>query len=98
MARKTKNNKLSMDGINTVISNAGMLLMMASATMLMLEVPDHPNQKALVPAQPVMVTAEHGGVNESLGENSQRREREEVGPHYISYGASQRTPGRSGRA
>ena len=98
MARKTKNNKLSMDGLNTVISNAGMLLMMASATMLMLDVAENPNHKALVPAQPVMVTADHGGINDSLNNNSQRREREETGPHYVSYGASQRTPGRSGRA
>jgi hypothetical protein len=93
MVTKTKKQTSAKDTISAAISNAGMLLMMASATMLMIDVPEHPNQRAILPGQPVLAVADQGG-----GNNTQRREREETGPHYVSYSASQRTPGRTGKA
>jgi hypothetical protein len=59
----------------------------------MLEMPDHPNGKIVLPNQPSFVLA---GENEEAN-NPIRREREDTAPHYISYSEVQRTAARSGR-
>ena len=56
----------------------------------LVEMPDRPFKVALL--APAYATA-----GESKGANPLRREREESGPHYISYSATQRTPGRTGK-
>lgn len=72
----------------------GVVLMTAAVTLGMIELPEHPNSKVALNAQPVFAYAgEH-----STDSTAQRREREESAPHYISYSAAQRTPGRTGRA
>ncbi len=87
---KTKN--LNM---NEVAKNTGLILMTLAATLGMVELSDHSNSKVVLNSQPVFASAtEH--VN-TEPQSSQRREREEAGPHFVSYSAAQRTPGRTGR-
>ena len=70
--------------------------MAAAATIGMLEMPEHPDKRVVVPHQPAFAFAtENGGNNQQ--DNTLRREREEAGPHYISYSVAQRTPGRTGK-
>lgn len=70
--------------------------MTLAATVGMVEVPEQHNQKvAIMPVQPTLAFATPGAENQEP--NPVRREREETGPHYISYGVNQRTPGRTGR-
>jgi uncharacterized membrane protein YkgB len=97
MPTKTKNsNSLTnfTDQLTLVGQSTGMLVMLAATTLGLVEV-EHRAIKAVVTAQPVF-----GFMNESLNHedmSTQRREREESGPHYTSYGNSQRTPGRTGK-
>lgn len=97
MANKINIQNDAKQALNNFATSAGLLLMTAAATTLMLEVPEHPDKSAVLTAQPVYSApgqiAEHG-----TNPNSEmRREREETGPHYISYGNSQRTPSRTGK-
>lgn len=96
MANKTNIQTEAKQALNNVAANAGLLLMTAAATTLMLEMPDHPNAKATLNTQPVFA-APGSSAEHQLPGNELRREREEAGPHYISYGVSQRTPGRTGK-
>lgn len=73
---------------------AGLILMAAAATVGMVELPEHPNSKVALTAQPVFVNA---GEN-TTDVNPIRREREETSPHFISYSVTQRTAGRTGKA
>lgn len=96
MSVKTKKNnqKLSLNQMGDIAQQAGLVLMTAAATLGLVELSNHPN-KIILPNQPILSpVAEHGGSDSS----TLRREREEAGPHYVSYSAYQRTPGRSGRA
>jgi hypothetical protein len=72
----------------------GFLLMAAAATVGMMELPEHFNSRVATPGQPTLALVAERGADQ----NAQRREREETGPHYVSYSVSQRTPGRSGRS
>jgi len=92
MSNKNKNNQ-TLDKLNEVASQAGLVLMTAAVTLGMLELPDHTNSKIILPAQPSFAFA---GENEEAN-NPIRREREESAPHYISYSEVQRTASRSGR-
>lgn len=92
MSRKNKN-AVTLDKINEVASQAGLVLMAAAVTLGMLEMPDHPNSKVIMPSQPSFVLA---GENDEAN-NPVRREREDTAPHYISYSEVQRTAARSGR-
>jgi hypothetical protein len=73
--------------------------MTAAFTLGMLELPESA-KRVIVPHQPIPEFAEsqNGGNGFNLGDNSLRREREETGPHYVSYNVAQRTPGSTGRA
>jgi hypothetical protein len=78
-----------------VAKNVGLVLMTLATTVGMVELPEHHNSKVNVNAQPAFAFAtEHSGVDSS----AQRRERDESAPHYTSYSAFQRTPGRTGKA
>lgn len=92
MSNKTKTNA-TLDKVTEVASQAGLVLMTAAVTLGMLEMPDHPNSKIIMPNQPSFVLA---GENEEAN-NAIRREREDTVPHYISYSEVQRTAARSGR-
>jgi hypothetical protein len=92
MPTKTVKKQNIQDSLADVAQQLGMVLMATAATVGMLELPDHPNSRLIVPNQPalVAVTAEEGN-------NPLRREREETAPHHISYSETQRTPGRTGK-
>ena len=67
------------------------LAIMAMATFASLvDMPERPLKVALL-------TPAYAVAGEGRAANPLRREREEAGPHYISYSATQRTPGRTGR-
>jgi len=95
MPTKTKNTKTTADKINQVAMQAGLVLMAAATTIGMLEMPDNPDKRVVLPNQPVLATATVTPGNEQG--STLRREREETAPHYVSYNLSQRTPGRTGR-
>ncbi len=87
------------NNFNEVAKNTGLVLMALAATIGMVELPEHPNSKIIINAQPVFAFATENIAENTASESksSQRREREEAGPHYVSYSAAQRTPGRTGR-
>lgn len=87
--------KTNTKSLEQISQNIGLVLMSAAATFGMLELPDHPNAKVVVPNQPVFAFATQ--LSEEGNNNVLRREREESAPHYISYSVTQRTPGRTGR-
>ncbi|HVV25876.1 MAG TPA: hypothetical protein VHC21_02495 [Candidatus Saccharimonadales bacterium] len=92
MSNKNKHNP-TLDKINEVAAQAGLVLMTAAVTLGMLELPDHANSKVVMPSQPSFVLANE---NEEAN-NPIRREREDTEPHFISYSEVQRTASRSGR-
>ncbi len=92
MSEKTKTE--TVDQIVAKAQQAGVGLMAVAATFGMVNPSDH-DKRVILPSQPVFSL-----VNEPTeqGGSTLRREREEAGPHYISYTVAQRTPGRSGKA
>lgn len=84
-----------MEKLAQVSQQAGLLLMTAAVTIGMVELPEHANNKIVVPNQPALVFVNN--TSEANPNNPLRREREEVGPHYISYSINQRTPSRTGK-
>lgn len=95
MPTKTKNTKTPIETLAQVSQQAGLLLMAAAVTIGMIELPEHPNNKVVVPNQPAFAIANNGG--DANPNNPLRRESEETGPHYISYSVNQRTPSRTGK-
>lgn len=91
---KNKNKITTTDKVAELAQQTGILLMTAAVTLGMLELPEHPNSKVILPSQPALVEA---GENNNELNNPIRREREEAAPHYISYNVTQRTPGRSSK-
>ena len=91
---KSKHSRLSADKLGEITQQAGLLLMTAAVTFCMVELTEHPGTRIVLPNQPALA---HVSDNNG-GDNPIRREREEAGPHHISYSTYQRTPGRSGRA
>lgn len=100
MANKNKNSQiLSSQLLKQVSANLGIVLMAAAASMLVLEPPhDNEHKRAVLPSQPVMAVANEVTDYGSKNAGHERREREETGPHFTSYGVTQRTPSRAGRA
>jgi hypothetical protein len=99
MSTKTKNIKSNTEKLGEVTQQLGLLLMTAAFTLGMVEMPEHAGQKVVVPNQPSFAFAHDLNQGEGNGsDNALRREREEAGPHYISYSTAQRTPGRTGKA
>lgn len=96
MSIKTKTKLNAKDTLNQAAKHAGFLLMIAAATLGMLELPDHPDKRAIVPNQPALAFA--GNNLDKVGQNNPiRREREETAPHYTSYSVIQRTVARAGK-
>src|SRR5438309_873409 len=75
--------------------NVGLVLMAVAATAGIIEVPHSEEKRALITHQPVFAFA--GNQADNSFDHSQRRERDDIGPHYVSYSAFQRTPGRTGK-
>jgi hypothetical protein len=94
MAKNT-NTQNALNQIQDAATNAGLLLMTAAATVGMMEIPEHPNKIAITNV-PVF-SLPSAAVEQGAQANRLRTEREETGPHYISYSVAQRTPGRSGK-
>ncbi len=92
MPSKTKT-KTTTDQLSSLAQQGGLLLMTAAITLGMLELPEHPNSKIVLPSQPAFAMANE---NEEMN-NPIRREKEESAPHYMSYSVAQRTQSRSGR-
>lgn len=92
--KSTPNSQTLSDKLNSFAMQAGLVLMAGAATLLMVELPEHPN-KVVVPNQPAFAMASDAGTAErhSVPERSHR---EETHPHQASYGTLQRTPGRTG--
>ena len=95
MSTKTKNTKTPIEKLAEVSQQAGLVLMTAAVTIGMVELPEHPNSKVVVPNQPAFAFANNSG--EANPNNPMRREREESAPHYTNYSVTQRTPGRTGK-
>lgn len=93
MPLKTKTNNLT-ECIATVAANSGIVLMAAAATLGIVELPQSHNKRVTLVNRPAFAFASQHDQQDS---NPLRREREEAGPHYISYNVAQRTPGRTGR-
>ena len=95
MNTKTKNIN-TLDTVTAQVAsaaqNVGLVMMAAATTLGLVELGDHPN-KIVLTSRPIFAF-ENAGEQEL---NSVRREREEAGPHYVSYSVAQRTPGRTGR-
>ena len=85
--QKTSRNLVSL------AEQVGMLLMATATVTGMMELPNHPNNRVILPGQPSFAMATE---NEEQN-NPIRREREETEQHYISYSVSQRTPGRASK-
>jgi hypothetical protein len=90
-------NKNTLSTFQAALGNLGLLMMTASATLLTVEVPERHQPKVIVPAQPLFAVADQGAFQPGH-DSEQRRERDEIHPHYGSYSTNQRTPARSGRA
>ena len=92
----TKTKKVTTaEKINQAATQAGFLLMTAAATLGMLDLPNHPERRIVLPNRPIFAFAENNFEGE--GNNPMRREREEAAPHYVSYSVVQRTAPRSGK-
>jgi hypothetical protein len=89
---QTKTNRLS-----HAAAQAGYLLMAGIATIGMTDTLDHLNNRVVVPGQPVFAYENVGPEPNDQGNNSMRREREDLESHYISYSVVQRTARRTGR-
>jgi hypothetical protein len=96
MSTKIKTIKTPTEQLTKLSQQAGLLLMTAAVTMGMIELPEHANNKVILPTQPTFAFATNN-TGEFDPNNPVRREREETGPHYISYSIAQRTPGRTGK-
>jgi hypothetical protein len=95
MAKKTKINKTAA-ALTDTAANLGLVLMTAATTLGMVDVPQHPDKRVVLPTRPSFAFAGQNAESE-LQSSTLRREREETGPHYISYNVAQRTPGRTGK-
>jgi hypothetical protein len=94
MSKNTKNQLSTSEKLTDLAQQAGVLLMAGAITVGMIEMPDHPNNKVILPNQPAMAVV---GGNNGGDNNPVQREREETAPHFISYSVVQRTASRAGR-
>lgn len=79
--------------LGVIGAQIGIVLMTAAAVTGVVDPSGHDRAKIILPNQPAFVFAEN-----SEDTNPIRREKENESPHqFISYGVSQRTPGRTGK-
>lgn len=78
-----------------ISKNIGLTLMSLAMTLGMVELStEHSGNKVVAHSQPAFAAVTESAPGES--HSTQRNERQEAGPHYVSYSAAQRTPGRTG--
>lgn len=93
MSNKTKIGYLhkATEQVSKISGQIGMLLMTAAAVTGMLELPSHPNNRVIVPNQPIFESSSiYNELNDPI-----RREREDPAPHYVNYSVTQRTHSRA---
>ena len=78
--------------LTTSAANLGLALMTVAVLSGMVEVPENDRARAVLPMK-----AELAPAPAESAESTLRREKEESGPHYVSYSVAQRTPARSAR-
>ena len=88
MLTKT-NKKLEANTLAERAQQVGFIMMATAAMLMLVEVAEHRLREVIAPQ--VAHTSQHS----EQGNDPMRREREETGPHYTSYGIAQRTPGRA---
>ena len=94
---QTKTKKVTTtEKLGKVATQAGFLLMATAATLGMLELPEHPDKRVIVPSQPAFAFATNN-YDQAVQNNPIRREREETAPHFTSYSVIQRTVARAGK-
>jgi hypothetical protein len=87
----------TIDKLQNSAKIGGLALMAIGAGLLAVELPhagqhEEKHANGLVPQMAVV------NYNDAFnGGNKERREREETGPHYVSYGNAQRTPAHTGQ-
>lgn len=96
MSNKIKTNNSTLQQIGNASQQVGLLLMTAAVTLGMVEMPEHLNGKIVLPAEAVYSQVGGAGANDETN-STLRREKEESGPHYVSYSSIQRTHARSGK-
>jgi hypothetical protein len=84
----------TIQSLQSISQQVGMLLMVIATALGILELPDHPSRRLVIPSHSVFAYVSNIADQK---ENPLRREKEESAPHYISYSVAQRTPGRTGR-
>ncbi len=87
MSQKIKINNKDLANVSRQL---GFALMTIATLAGLVEMPERPLKAALL-APAYAINSQSGD------ENQMRLERQEAGPHYVSYNATQRTPGRTGR-
>lgn len=87
--------KSAVDTLTEATQAVGLAMMTSAVTLGLVYVPEH-DRRAVLPMHASLTPAVEN-VTSYGGDNQVRRERDEVHPHYISYGINQRTPARSGR-
>jgi hypothetical protein len=93
MSQNKKMVTTAQDYLTHLAAQLGIVLMTAATVTGMLELPNHPNSKVVLPGQPAYILASE---DEELN-NPVRREREETAPHFISYSETQRTTSRAAK-
>lgn len=94
MSTKTKN-PTKPEKLLELAQQTGLILMTAAVTLGMMELPNRPNSRIIIPSQPAFGMANEQ--DELNNNNVLRRENEESEKSYVSYSVTQRTPARSGR-
>lgn len=91
MSKNTKKQNSNADFLSEIAEKAGMIVMTAAAISGFFELPSHGIVRVALPGQSSLAFA---NLDDELN-SPVRREREEAGPHYVSYSVSQRTHSRS---
>jgi hypothetical protein len=87
MSKNTKNQNSGSDFFAEIAEKAGMIVMTAAAISGFFELPSHSLIRVALPGQASLSFA---NLDDELN-TPVRREKEEAGPHYVSYSVSQRT-------
>jgi hypothetical protein len=90
---KNQKNSNTYKWFRKLSSRLSMFVMAATATIGVMDMQNDPRLRVIVPNQPTFAVE----TNNTELLNPILREKEETGPHYVSYSVSQRTPSRHGK-
>ncbi|HSX46234.1 MAG TPA: hypothetical protein VLG27_04525 [Candidatus Saccharimonadia bacterium] len=94
MSTKTKKPSTP-EKIEQAAGRVGIVLLAGAATLGLLDMPNQPEKRVVLPSRPVFAFAENNFESENV--NPIRREKEDTETHYVSYSVVQRTAPRSGK-